>query len=835
MRLGKEVIPENYNIEIDVNLESHMFSGKEVVSLKINEKTDKIKLHSADLEIKECKINGEKVKHALAEDEELLIVEDFGELDDECELEIEFSGELSDNLAGFYKSKYFDEKGDEKYLATTQFEPADARRAFPCFDEPDFKASFGITLGFDKDLVGISNMPVKEEKTDGDKKKVVFETTPKMSSYLVYLGVGEFEFIEDKLGEVDMRIITTPGKKEQGKFALECSKKFLKYYNDYFGIPYPLPKLDHIAIPDFASGAMENWGAITYREVELLFDEKISSTVRKQRIAEVVGHEMAHQWFGNLVTMDWWNDLWLNESFATWMAYKISDEFFPEWSMWSKFVNEEVAIALNLDGLKSSHPIAATVGKPHEVNQIFDAISYNKGGSLLRMLENYLGEDVFMKGLRIYMKNYQYKNAKTEDLWKSMGEVTDIDVKGIMNGWIEKTGYPILDVGFSENKLSLSQRRFMLEGNGDDSVWKLPVSVVGFGSGEEGKSHEFIMENKEESVDFDHGVLKINSEQSGFYRVNYNQKILDGLGNLIKEGKLSNLDRWGLQNDLFALALSGRIKFSSYLEFVEFYKHEKDYLVCTDIASNLYRSYLITSGDLREEIGKHTLAFYKNVFSWLGWDVSKDKDENYRALRSSILIFLSRLEDKEVLEEGKKRFEEFLEDKDSLEADLRTPVFNIVAWNGDQELYDKFVELYENSNSPEDKRRFLWALVGFKDKEILKKALDFALTPSVRAQDSFVPIVSAARNPSLGNYSWEWVKNNWNELEKRYGKGGNVKMLEVFIFPLGLLNDSGLEKEIKAFFESGDSLHLVSKALNQSLERLRINSNFAENNERENK
>ena len=416
------ISPSNYVLEFEPNFKNFTFAGKETIDAKISKPTNIITLDAAELKIKKCHIESKngpfRAKTSLNPKKEQLSIKISKKVSGHIKIHIDFTGILNDRLLGFYRSQYKDNKGKTKFLATTQFEAADARRAFPCWDEPKAKATFDISIIADKGLTAISNMPVEKTKKIGKKTRYTFSRTPIMSTYLIYLGVGEFEFLSSKLGKITIRIVTTKGNKSKGKLSLEFTKKFLRYYEKYFKIKYPLPKLDLLAIPDFAAGAMENWGAITFRETILLYDSKTSSTKTKQFIAEVISHELAHQWFGNLVTMEWWNELWLNESFATYMATKIVDKFYPEWDLWDQFVETSMNSAMMLDGLKTSHPIDVKVNQPSEIREIFDNISYDKGGCVLRMLENYVGKENFQRGLQHYLKKHMYQNARGESLWK---------------------------------------------------------------------------------------------------------------------------------------------------------------------------------------------------------------------------------------------------------------------------------------------------------------------------------------------------------------------------------------------------------------------------------
>jgi puromycin-sensitive aminopeptidase len=391
------------------------------------------------------------------EEDEILVLEFAGELPlGEGVLAMRFNGTLNDQMRGFYRSKY-EYKGETKNMAVTQFESVDARRCFPCWDEPSFKAKFKLTLEVPSELVALSNMPIVNEKIAGPIKTVEYEESPVMSTYLVAIVVGLFDYIEGVTSEGNkVRVYTQVGKSNQGKFALDVGVKSLNLYKEFFDTPYPLPKLDMVAIPDFTNGAMENYGLVTYREIYLLFDEQSSSASTKQNVAITVAHELAHQWFGNLVTMEWWTHLWLNEGFATWMSYLAVDSFFPEWNIWTQFLDSTTS-ALKLDSLAESHPIEVEIHHASEIDSIFDSISYDKGASVIRMLQSYLGAERFQKALASYIKKYAYSNAKTEDLWAVLEEVSGEPVKNLMTTWTKKQGYPVIGVKLKGHDVELEQ------------------------------------------------------------------------------------------------------------------------------------------------------------------------------------------------------------------------------------------------------------------------------------------------------------------------------------------------------------------------------------------
>ena len=750
------VIPINYELEFEPLFNNFTFNGIEIITVNLQRSADLIILDAAELKIKNCHvIQGTKIitaKPSLNEKDEKLTIKLAKKIKGKAKLCIEFTGILNDRLLGFYKSQYKDKRGKTKYLATTQFEAADARRAFPCWDEPAVKATFDISLLVDKHLDTISNMPIISKKTVGSKILYKFGRTPIMSTYLLYLGVGEFEYLHGKLRNIKIRIVTTKGNKNKGKLSLDFTKKFLSEYERYFGIKYPLPKLDMIAIPDFAAGAMENWGAITFREAILLYDPKKSSTRTKQYIAEVISHEIAHQWFGNLVTMKWWNDLWLNESFATFMATKIVDKFYPEWDLWDQFLDDAMLQAMSLDSLRNSHPINVDVKHPAQIREIFDVISYDKGGSVLRMLENYVGVENFRSGLKHYLTKHKYSNAEGQDLWNSIGKVARKPVSSMMKTWIDQVGYPVIDVRRENSKISLTQRRFLSDGSkSSKGKWAIPIAI------EEGNHQSSILlktHSSKLSLKNTDSNFIINSGRHGFYRIQYDDNTLANLSLLIDEKILNHVDRWGLQNDLFSHCVSGANQLQEYLDFTTSYHDEDNYITLLNLAQNLYYIYKLTIGErFSEEIRTYAIQFLGAIFDRLGWDSKKHEKHTDALLRSFVITALGKLGDENILAEAKRRFAKFLKNKNSLAADLQEPVFALTAWQGDKKTYNKLLSLYKKAVLQEEKLRFLSAMCSFKQKNLLLKTLAYSLTSEVRSQNIRVPIMSVSANIHGKGYS----------------------------------------------------------------------------------
>ena len=817
----------NYDLIFEPIFSNFTFSGKEIISFNISKPIKRISLNSAELKIKKCYLikNGKTIhtKFSCNEKKEELSITFDQKLNGRVKLCIEFLGILNDRLLGFYKSQYKDKYDKIKYLATTQFEAADARRAFPCWDEPEIKATFDVSLLIDKKLTAISNMPEKSKNEFGSKILVEFERTPIMSTYLLYLGVGEFEFLETKLRNIRIRVVTTKGNKKKAKLSLELTKKFLAEYEKYFGIKYPLPKLDMLAIPDFAAGAMENWGAITFRETILLYDPKTSSTRTKQYIAEVISHELAHQWFGNLVTMKWWNDLWLNESFATFMATKIVDRFYPEWDYWDQFLDDAMNTAMSLDALKTSHPIDVKVNHPSEIREIFDSISYDKGGCILRMLENFVGEKNFQMGLKKYLTKHQYANAQGTDLWNAIGSVSKQPVDKMMKTWINQVGFPLLEVTRKNSVLSIKQSRFLLEQtkSSKNSLWLVPL-VIDEGNQRQKtlmnkKSQKFLLKNKDRN-------FIMNSGRFGFYRVHYDNKTLNSLSLLVDEKILNYIDRWSLQNDYFAQVVSGKKSVKNYLDFISAYYDEDNYISSLSLAHHLYSLYIISRREkFSEEFREYAINFLGIIFDRLGWDKRRNEPHTDSLLRSFAIIGMGKLGDKKILSEAELRFKKYLKNPNSLSADLQESVFSLVAWNGGHAQHKKFTTLYKKANSQEEKLRFLVAMCNFKQKELLLQTLNFTLGPNVRSQNIQLPIMRINSNIYGREFMWPWLKSNWKKIHKKAGKGN--PLLKRVVESIGNVITSKQENEVRKFFKD-NPVHGTEMTLNQTLERVRVNSKF---------
>jgi tricorn protease interacting factor F2/3 len=802
----------NYQIELDFDLEKKIYEGKEKIFLNLD-KEDFIKIDSVDLQIKELKVNDKDVNFEVTQDK-ILIKNGFQK--GENTIFINFEGELKEVLGGIYLSKYKD-KEEEKYLITTQFEPIEARKAFPCFDDPDKKATFDLTLIFPKELKAISNaLPIKEEIL-GEKKKVIFETSPKMSTYLLYIGIGDFYFLEDKYKDVLIRVAFTPKEKSEGaRFALENCKKFLSYLEEYFNFPYPLKKLDLIAIPDFAAGAMENWGAITFRENLLLVFEGITPQTAKERICEVIAHELVHMWFGNLVTMKWWDDLWLNESFATYLAYKAVDHFYPEWQVLDKYIVDEVFSALNADALISSHPIKVEVKDPQESTEIFDEISYEKGGSVLRMIENYLGEEKFRDGLRNYIKKFSYQNAQSEDLWNSLEEASQVNVKEIMKDYLEKTGFPQVEIKKEDGNYLLKQKRFLFLEEDSTALWKIPMVI-------NSKSREIrIIFDKETTVlsNLEPPII-LNKNYSSFFVSNYDDEILKN--NLENLEKLSEIDQIHLLHDYEFFVRKGEKSLDDFCQILEnyFLKLEGKFLL-SEVISYLNLYYYFSEGPINEKIKNLLEKFSLKVLEILSKEPKEEELPYETSLRTKAIFSLGLTQNKEILNWSKEKFEEFLKNKQSLHPDIKQAIFNNAVLINEK-YSESLLNYFQETNLIEEQNKCLVALGNLQNLDRLNNIFDFVLEKARFNQIIFF-LSSLASNLKAKKFSFELLKNNWTRLEERGGGPGKsdfvlIRILKSTIPYFGAFVS---EEELESFLNQ-ENFQRFEKTRKVVLEKAKIN------------
>jgi len=850
-RLPDTVRPEKYSIELRPNLKAFSFEGSESIRIQVARPTKTIVLNAEGLEVREATVSSSKGGSLPAtsidfDSKREVLRLDFAESvpSGPATLRLSFSGTLNDELAGFYRSRYTMSDGKQGYMAATQFESTNARRAFPCWDEPAAKATFEVSLVVPDGMTAVSNTPPLDEKDLGDGTRLVrFAETPRMSTYLLAFAIGPLDTIEGKARRgTKLAVWALPDRIGHSRWALDEAIRILDYLNDYYGIPYPLEKLDHIALQDFAAGAMENWGAITYRERILLFDPATSSAQTRQTIVEVIAHETAHMWFGDLVTMAWWDDLWLNESFASWMGAKTTGALHPEWKMWTQFLEEDIVRGLALDGLKSSHPIEVPVRDPAEIREIFDDISYSKGASILRMLEQFLGEATFRRGIRDYLKAHAYGNARTEDLWRALTAASHQPVRALMGSWTRQTGFPLLDVQVKRTggsaRVGLTQSRFLysdiLEPSKDRTRWKVPVRIARAG---QKKPVSFLMEKKTESRPLgrsrrsaDKDWIKVNAGQSGFYRVNYPPEEWDRLRRAVEAGELGTEDRSGLQNDAHALMRAGYLPATTLLDLTAAYRGEDDATGWRLIAESLHDvETLISDTRYLEKFDAYGRELFRRAGEQSGWD-PKPREGHLDALkRSTVLSRLGHHSYRPVLTEAGRRFARYLKDPSTLHPDLRGVVYNLVGQQADQATYETLWELQRKAALQEEQVRLLMALSHPRDERLLQETLRRSLTDAVRSQDAVLVITTvAASRPSVGrDLAWSFVKDNWDELYRRYAESGFlirrlVQIAQEFTTPEAV-------KDVERFFRGREAPE-VRRTVQQSIEKIRVNAAWLKNN-----
>jgi tricorn protease interacting factor F2/3 len=640
-------------------------------------------------------------------------------------------------------------------------------------------------------------MPSTSVKVEGPRQTVEFPKTPRMSTYLLYLGIGKFEEVKENFNGVDYIVATVPGKSSGAKFPLDVAKDSVKFFESYFGSKYSMPKLHLIAVPEFAAGAMENWGAITFREIVLLVDKDSSIRIKKQ-VAEVIAHEISHQWFGDLVTMKWWDDLWLNESFATFMAYKATDSMFPQWAVWQDFVRGETAGALDRDSLVNTHPIEVKVNSPSEIEEIFDDISYGKGASIIRMLEAYAGEDHFMRGVRSYLEKYKFSNATGNDLWNQIEQSSKTRVKAIMNEWIRKPGYPVVSVKLDGKKLMIRQQRFLLNGSSEPANWPVPITMK-----INGKEQKLLMEKSEESMAVPEGVdsLKLNLEETGFYRVYY-----EGLYDRVWRSNLSPVDRYGIVSDAHAFTIQGKMDFSQYLALLDRYMNEQEYLPAFEVSDQLSSLYAIT-GKV-EDISRR---FHRTQLKIL----ANRKDENSIVLRGSMSSRLALL-DTEYAKELASKFNDYA----SAEPDMKQAM--VVAHARSSGDFEGLFENYKNRPSEEEKSRFLVGLTSFSKPSLNARAMDFASSGEIKKQHVGTLLGSATRNPEARMVTWNWIAKNFDWLRGIYEGTGVVSRYLTYMLPI-----LGIDRteEVTTFFAQHKAPE-IANGVEAGLEKLRINQAF---------
>ena len=730
-----------------------------------------------------------------------------------AQLTQQFTGYLNNKMAGFYRSSYKDSDGTTKYLATTQMEPTDARRAFPCFDEPALKAEYTVTLVADKHHTCLSNMDQASEKeidskiSGGKRKAVTFNRSPQMSTYLLAFIIGEFNCIETNEFRLPIRVFATPDKNiEHGRFSLQLAAKTLAFYEETFNSKYPLPKMDMVSIPDFSAGAMENWGLITYRVVDLLFDGKTSGASTKQRVAEVVQHELAHQWFGNLVTMDFWDGLWLNEGFATWMSWYACNKFFPQWNIWQSYVNGDLQSALSLDSLRSSHPVEVPVQRADEVNQIFDAISYAKGSCVLQMISKYLGEDVFINGVQKYLKKHAYGNTETGDLWAALEDVSGKPVQKVMEVWTKNVGFPVVTVteNSRSNVIKLRQNRFLRTGDvkPDEDKTLYPV-FLGLRT-RSGVDQALTLSDREQEFNIpSDGFFKLNANHAGLYRTLYSSERLDKLGQAARDGLLSVEDRAGMIADAGALASSGYQKTSGLLTLLKSFVNEEEFVPWSEILNRLASlryAWVFEDSHTRDALKAFNRTLVSAKAHAKGWAFADDEEHIEAQFKALLFGSAGAAGDEKIIQAAQSMFSAFAAgDREALHPNIRSSVYGIVLENGGEKEYDIILNEYHTAAVADERNTALHCLGRVKDEKLMHRTLALPLRDEVKSQDFYYPL-SGLRTEAHGiELLWSWLQENWDAIEAKCPAGLTMMSTVVKACTGGFTRLEQLE-DVKKFF-----------------------------------
>ncbi|MGI8420628.1 MAG: M1 family metallopeptidase [Candidatus Levyibacteriota bacterium] len=826
IHLSQDINPKEYHLTIQPDLKMFVFTGEVDIVLEVKKPIKSITLHADEIDVTKATFNDALVGEITHDEDSETVTIQFAKTlpVGEGKLHLVFTGIHNDMLKGFYRSKYYID-GKEYYMVVTQFEATDARRAFPCFDEPARKAIFIVTLLVPQDHTAISNTIETEIKELGNGlKRIRYAPTPIMSTYLLAMIVGKFEYIEKKSPEgVLVRVFVTPGKKNQATFAVDAGVKILSFFTKYFGIAYPLPVLDMIAIPDFAAGAMENWGAITYRETALLIDEKNSSTANKQRVALVIGHELAHQWFGNLVTMDWWTNLWLNEGFASYIEYLAVDHLFPEWDFWAQFIFLDHVRALELDGLENTHPIEVEIEDPNDINEIYDAVSYSKGASIIRMLAEYLGYEHFEKGLQKYLKRHAYQNACTEDLWQALEDVSGKPVKKIMNNWTKKAGYPLITISETGKEFVLSQSRFYSSALSqkkatDKTQWVIPIGIV---SSSQKEPTYHLMEQKTLHIPKNGDWMKFNAGEKSLVRVSYPPTLLNRLEEAIKKKTIAKEDRFGILRDLFVLAEAGKASTDQALKMSLAFTSDAAYIVWVELATEIAKvANLVSEEPYYEDFKGFAKSLFSDIVKKVGFEPVKGEDHTQKLLRSVVLGQSAKYGNEEVIKKGQTLFDQVVAGEITLDADLRGVVYTIAARNGDEAVYNALLTRYRKETLEQERDRLFLALSSFKQEELIKKALAFSLSKEVRTQDSFKVAMMTSMDQQGKYLTWEFIKNNWDDILNRYS---GTYLISRFITPMDSFIHAEQAEEIRVFFKIRKAPS-ATRTILQVLEKIESNA-----------
>jgi puromycin-sensitive aminopeptidase len=831
-RLPRTVIPRRYELTLAPDLAAATFTGEAAIAVDVLEPVSQVLVNAVDLEIEEAwlvdgdgrRLAASVILDAAAERArfDLEGVADAGT----AVLHARFRGVLNDQLRGFYRSTYRDATGEEQVLAVTQFESTSARRAFPCWDEPDLKAIFAITLVVSDGLTALANTSqISDEPAGNGRRRVSFADTMPLSTYLVGFIVGDLEMTTPiDVDGVPLRVVHLPGKGALAGFAEECGAFGIRFFADYFGIPYPSDKLDLLAIPDFAAGAMENLGLVTFREALLLVDPAVATQAEELVIANVVSHEIAHMWFGDLVTMRWWNGLWLKEAFATFMATVCTNAMKPEWRVWDTFGLDRTA-ALETDALESTRAIEYPVHSPHDAEGMYDVLTYEKGAAVLRMLEQYLGAEQFRAGVQAYLAKHAYGNTENTDLWDAIEAVTSEPVRRIMDAWIFQGGYPLVRASLAEGgeALRLTQRRFVYPDVPDAIQWPVPLHVRQTANGAANESRLLL---DDEQVDVallapDAAVLA-NAGGNGFFRVRYESPLLDRLAGPALAA-MSTIERYNLIDDAWAAVVAGEASAAEFLHLARGFGDETTLPVWQALSAGLgFCDRLVDDPDAREQLRTFVRGLAGPALRRLGWTPAPGEDDLTGELRGLLLRTVAILgDDRDVQAKARSLYEQSCEQPGSVAPPVASAALAVFASTGDSNDYEHILEVFETSTNPQEQLRHLYSLAEFRSADLMQRTCDLTISDRVRSQNAPFLLARCMRNRDLGDQAWQFVRRNWETINERFPSTSIIRMLE----GIRMLMRPEQTADVRTFF-SERGVPQAAKTLEQLMERQQINASL---------
>jgi puromycin-sensitive aminopeptidase len=824
-RLPTGVRPTRYDLRLRPSLGEATFTGSVRIELDLDVESRRLVLNADELTITACDIDGAAAAWQLEPTTERLVVTPSAPVaPGTSTLTIEFDGILNDKLRGFYRSTYVDEAGVEQVIATTQMQATDCRRAFPCWDEPEFKAVFAVTLDVEEGLTAISNAPEIDRVTEHGRHVIRFADTMVMSSYLVAFVVGRLEMTDPiDVDGTPMRLVHVPGKGHLTDFGLDVGAFCLRWFQDYYRIPYPGAKVDLVALPDFAAGAMENLGCITFRESLLLVDPATSTQNERQLVADVVAHELAHMWFGDLVTMRWWNGIWLNEAFATFMEVAACDAYRPDWDRWTAFGVERSG-AFETDSLDSTRPVEFEVRSPADADGMFDVLTYQKGGALLRMLEQYLGPERFRDGVSHYLTIHSYANTETNDLWDAIEATSGEPVRRIMDSWIWQPGYPLVSAGIVDGALELRQRRFRFDDADDTPTgvdpqrWAIPVHVrVG------DDTTTLLLDDEVATIPLDGDdrtkPVVVNAGGHGFYRVAYSDELRARL-DAVTIASLSTLERYNLVDDAWAATVAGRMSAAELVEFLRAFEAERDHAVWQAMAISLRGlGRLLDDGESRDAFQGQVRDLARPALESLGDPVDGEADltSKLRGLLVGLVGVLG--DDVGVQARCREWFDAASTDPTAVDPELTAAATSVVAATGDADTYRQMRDRFHSASTPQEQLRHLYALAEFDDEALVLATCEFAMSPAVRTQNAPFLLRTAIANRRHGPAAWGFVRDHWDEALQRFPSNTIVRMVDSIRY----LSTPELVADTTAFF-AAHPIEQATKTLEQILERQEVNT-----------